>query len=76
MTSQTDDKQSADVACIPKDVLSDLQDIVNYLLYDELEHCRANNDSLVHAPLLPALVNVKGWLEGLPRDLNWWLRYG
>jgi len=73
MDSQTNQQKHAG---IPSDVLSDLEDIVNYLLYDELEHCRANNDSLVHAPLLPALVNVKGWLEGLPRDLNWWLRHG
>jgi hypothetical protein len=73
MDSQTNQQTHAK---IPPDVLSDLEEIVDYLLYHELEFCRANNDSLLHAPLLPALVNVKGWLHGLPRDLQWWLRHG
>lgn len=65
---------------VPNEVLPHIEQLLDYLFYDELQDCKAtawNDRKRQNAHIFSSLANLRNWLDGTPhRDVQWWLKNG
>lgn len=59
-------------AVIPREVLSALETIIEYLWDDERNDCRATDPECREGHVFSSLVAVRNWLDDDTRSIDWW----